>query len=389
MASRYRRAMVPQSNGTAVPGDHSSTGLPSLNDTQRFAPDHGTVVPCKVNRLRKVVARRLGACQALRGPMVPNRIIRGGEFMDSTGTEPRPRGIVVGVGMQKGGVAKTTNALHLAAALGESGRRVLLWDVDENYGATKVFGLQGAAFPNTMSVLAGDCTAEEAVLAFDDEELDIVLPPGVDFIPSSRELTNVDKTLQRHDQFFIAHECMREHIAELQALGRYDYIFIDTGPHASTTTRGAYMVADYFILSVIPEKQAVHSIPDALADIVNARKPGRNPKLHLLGLVVSCMDRRKTLAKRYEMQIAEKFRDASHEQVKFKTTLGVAAAIDKAYSANATVLQTEPNHKVAQQYRDLAMEVEDRIAQHRLRTGAAEVTTLDAVSAATEVVANG
>ena len=138
------------------------------------------------------------------------------------------------------------------------------------------------------------------------------------------------------------------------------------------------MVSDYFILSVIPEKQAVASLPDALADIANARRPDRNPKLHLLGLIVSCMDRRKTLAKRYEEAIEERFRDARQQAVKFKTTISSAAAIDKAYQENKTVLQTEPLHKVSGQYRELAEEVAERIRIHEAKASEATPKVLAA-----------
>jgi chromosome partitioning protein len=277
--------------------------------------------------------------------------------------QSRP-GRVISIGMQKGGVSKTTNACHIAVALGELGRRVLLWDVDENYGATKVFGIPPNAFCTTMNVLTGDSTAEEAILAFDADDIDIELPLNVDLIPSSRALQSVETSLSALDTFHNSNECLYASIEELKALGRHDYILIDTGPQASPTTRSAYLVSEYFILSLVPEKLAVDSLPDALQDIANARRPGRNPSLHLLGLILSCMDRRVTLAKRYEDAITQRFRQANEEPVKFTTTIGRAAAINRAAHQGKTILQTEPNHRVSHQYRQLAQEVEDRIAAH-------------------------
>ena len=285
--------------------------------------------------------------------------------MTDTSTGPSRPGYVLSIGMQKGGVSKTTNACHLAVALGETGRRILLWDVDENYGATKVFQIPPDAFFTTMHVLTGDSSAEEAALAFDDPELDVELPENVDIIPSSRALQGVDRALSSMDKFYNPNEALNPHVEELKALGRYDYIIIDTGPQASPTTRSAYMVSDYFILSLVPEKLAVDSLPDALEDIANARRPGRNPNLHLLGLILSCMDRRVTLAKRYEDAITERFRQANQEPVKFKTTIGRAAAIDRAAHRGQTLLQAEPSHKVSEQYRELAREVEQRIRAHQ------------------------
>ena len=285
--------------------------------------------------------------------------------MSGKSTHPPRVGHVVSMGMQKGGVAKTTNACHIAVALGELGRRVLLWDVDENHGSTRVLGVPPNAFFTTKHVLMGDSTAEEAILSFDADDIDVELPRNVDLIPSSRALQNVDAELARKDIFYNPNECLHAPISELKALGRYDYILIDTGPQASPTTRSAYLVSDYFILSLVPEKLAVDSLPDALQDIAHARRPERNPKLHLLGLILSCMDRRVTLAKRYEDAITQRFKQANEEPVKFATTIGRAAAINRAAHQGKTVLQTEPNHRVSHQYRDLTQEIETRISAHQ------------------------
>jgi chromosome partitioning protein len=62
--------------------------------------------------------------------------------------------IVLAVGNQKGGVGKTTTAVHLAHALAERGHRILLWDLDINAGATKHLGVEPDAFMGTYEVLA-------------------------------------------------------------------------------------------------------------------------------------------------------------------------------------------------------------------------------------------
>src|SRR5690348_6959173 len=56
----------------------------------------------------------------------------GGEDM-----EGERLGVLIAVGNQKGGVGKTTNTVHLAAALGERGYRCLILDLDPTAGATK------------------------------------------------------------------------------------------------------------------------------------------------------------------------------------------------------------------------------------------------------------
>jgi len=266
--------------------------------------------------------------------------------------------------MQKGGVGKTTNALHIAAALAERGRRILLWDVDENYGATKILCSSGEKRWTTMEVVTGDCSVNDAILGPADERDGRVdsLPANLDFIPSSRTLQALERSSLPGAS---ASHCLNVHIDEVRESGRYDYIVLDTGPQASATTRSAYLVADYFILSLIPDKQAMGSLPDALRDVMNARRADRNPGLHLLGLVLSCVDRRCSIDKEYEKALEAGFLDRSGDQVKFRTSISTAAAIRNAYRANSLLLELAPAHRVSEQYRYLAEEIEQRIAAHR------------------------
>ena len=90
---------------------------------------------------------------------------------------------VIAIGNQKGGVAKTTNTAHIAAALGRLGRKVLVWDLDVNYGLTSHFGIPPMAYSGTFHVLTGEREPEDIILTHDDP--DIELPDGVHLIPSS------------------------------------------------------------------------------------------------------------------------------------------------------------------------------------------------------------
>src|SRR5436309_14090572 len=74
---------------------------------------------------------------------------------------------IIAVGNQKGGVAKTTNTVHLATALGAVGRRCLIWDLDMNHGATLHFGIPSEGFLGTFdSILKFFSLAIRAVLIF-------------------------------------------------------------------------------------------------------------------------------------------------------------------------------------------------------------------------------
>ena len=62
-------------------------------------------------------------------------------------------GVPIAVGNQKGGVGKTTNTVHIAAALGQRGYRSLIIDLDPAAGATKHLGIPVQSYAGTLELL--------------------------------------------------------------------------------------------------------------------------------------------------------------------------------------------------------------------------------------------
>jgi len=265
---------------------------------------------------------------------------------------------VIAVGNQKGGVGKTTNTVHLAAALGEMGRKCLIWDLDMNHGATLHLGVPPEAFDGTFMVLTEERKAEEVII--DEEEPDVDLPANVHLIPSSRDLEKLEGVLAAKDRFYDPRRILIDPIRSLR--GKYDYIFLDTAPNATAPTIASYVAADWFIVSVIPESFALNGMRECLKDIRRARQPELNPKLSLLGIVVSGLDQRITLARQYTAEIHELFKMEGSPSRMFQTTISRAAVVPRAQKVGQTLFQTDPTHKVAKQFMSLAAELEERVS---------------------------
>lgn len=293
---------------------------------------------------------------------------------------------VIAVGNQKGGVAKTTNTVHMAAALGERGRRCLIIDLDQGQGSTRSLGITSEAFLGTYEMLTGEEQAEDVIITNDDEGVD--LPPNVHIISARRNLDNLDVALLQKNKFAITQDVLIQPLKSLE--GKYDYIFLDTPPNTSTPTVAAYKAAKWFILSAFPDPLAISGITDALVDIHSAQRSG-NPELRILGVVVSGIDGRKTrLATSLINYVEEKFSVDGGPSAKFRTIVSRSTVVPEAQKLGKTIFQTDPNHKIAQQYRELAIEIEERTG--RLPSAKAvvvvpEVPTGDVES--TEAVANG
>jgi chromosome partitioning protein len=265
---------------------------------------------------------------------------------------------VIAVGNQKGGVGKTTTCCHLAAALGEMGRRCLVWDLDMNHGATRHFGIPPETFLGTFEVLMGEEMPEDVLVTPDDEG--VVLPVNVHLVSARRNLEKIDHALMTKSKFVFLQDVLIKPLRSLY--GKYDYIFLDTAPNATTPTIAAYKAAKWFVLTAMPDPFAIAGLTDALHDIEDAQNNG-NDSLRLLGVVLAGVDKRTRLANTLNSYVEETFTVAPTESLKFTTTISRSTVVPQAQKIGKTVLQTDPAHKVAEQYRELAKEIEARIAQ--------------------------
>lgn len=268
------------------------------------------------------------------------------------------RARVIAVGNQKGGVGKTTNTVHIARTLVEMGHRVLIIDLDMNHGATRHFGVIPEAFMGSYEMLVGDEESRNLVLSHEDA--DVELPTGLDLIPAARKLEGIDQALASKSKFLTPRDVLRKPLDALR--GHYDYIFLDTAPNATSPTIAAYLSADYFILSAMPDPFAIAGLNDALTDIHDAQRRG-NPGLLLLGVVLSGVDKRTSLANSLTDFVDQAFVvKGSKESLKFRTTIGRSTVIPQTQKVGKTLFETHSTHKLTDEYRQLAGEILERLA---------------------------
>src|SRR5690554_4148675 len=89
----------------------------------------------------------------------------------------------------KGGTGKTTSAIHIAAALGLSGQRVLVVDLDPQGFLTRMVGIEELAPEHTSLVLF------DHEVRFED--VDVITLGGFDLLPSSTGLTKRMRALNK------------------------------------------------------------------------------------------------------------------------------------------------------------------------------------------------
>jgi chromosome partitioning protein len=217
----------------------------------------------------------------------------------------RVMGKVVTVMNMKGGVGKTTVAMHLGGALSHfiwhgqnSSRNILLIDYDPQFNLSQAylpaktyFGLEEAK-KTVLSVL------QEDVTTLDPYKLQVPessQPPAIsdlitsiysfikggrlDIVPSTLDLMYV--ALGRADtQVSIIEKRFQKFIDE--ARSKYDLVIIDCHPAGSLMTKTALTNSDHVLIPVVPERYAVRGI-GLMLDFINSKKQGSiGPKPHIL-----------------------------------------------------------------------------------------------------------
>lgn len=259
---------------------------------------------------------------------------------------------VIAVGNQKGGVGKTTNCIQLAGALAELGKKSLVIDLDVTNGATRSLRAPTEGWVGTYEMLTGT-PAEDCII--DEEEDEVPMPPGINLIPSSKQLEDFDSWLQKN-RWVVQQDVLLGPIAELR--GRYDFIWLDTPPQTTTLSIPALKAADYAVLSCMPDQLAVTALIPAIGDIRDAQK-GPNPELVVLGIIMNSMPKPRT---RLASALIAEMEEAA-PNLKFETDLSRTVVLQEATKTGQTIFQYMPESPIAEQYRALAREFVARIEQ--------------------------
>jgi len=239
---------------------------------------------------------------------------------------------------QKGGVAKTTTTLNLGVAIRETGKRVLVIDLDPQGNLTMSQGMNPDAIERSMF----DVLVHRVPIS------DVIHTVEVDIAVASIDLAGAELALSA----LIGRERALEK-ALVEVRDRYDYILIDTPPSLGLLTINAFVAADGVIVPVQCEYLSLRGLVQ-LENTLSMVRENLNTRVHVQGIVPTMYDGR-TLHAREAIEILEEhFGDLVYD-TRIRKTVRYAEAPVK----GSSVLRYDPSGPAAQAYRDLAKEVLD------------------------------
>ena len=240
---------------------------------------------------------------------------------------------------QKGGVAKTTTALSIAAALAEMERRVLAVDMDPQGALTYSMGVD----PDTLDETVNDVLIRKLPIE------KVLISREVDLVPANIDLAGAEAVLLA--------KTGREYALQraLRDVDRgYDYILIDCPPSLGILTINGLTAANEIVVPLQCEALSHRGVGQLLETLEDIRR-FTNPDLAMLGVIPTMFDGRSNHAKevladvgtRYEVQV---FAPAVRKSIRFA----------EASRAGRSIISQAPTHPGAAAYRELARQIDDR-----------------------------
>jgi len=255
---------------------------------------------------------------------------------------PASRARVIAVANQKGGVGKTTTAVNLAGELARRGRRVLLIDCDPQGNATTSLGLDKRTLQaTTYDVLMQTAPVGQTILNTGRDQFDII-PADQDLAGAAVELANADRREQR----------LRGAIEEFAT--HYDRIVIDCPPSLGLLTLNALVATDGVLIPLQCEFLALEGLAQ-LKGTLDRVRDSLNPKLRIIGVVMTMYDGRTNLAQQVVDEVQRHF-----PRLIFRTLIPRSVRISEAPSYGKLIAEYDPQGRSAQAYAVLAEEIVQR-----------------------------
>ena len=250
--------------------------------------------------------------------------------------------MIVAIANQKGGVGKTTTAINLAAALALRGKSTLLIDLDPQGNSTLSF-IDRKDINRTIydAIVDSSCSMSDVIRPAAQEHLSVA--------PARIALAKLESRLVGEID---AHFRLKDRLSSLKR--EFPNIVIDCPPTLGLLTVNALVAATHLLIPIQASYFALEGTDDLLETIEKVR--GRaNPSLRILGVLITMMDKRTSIARDIRKQIRKVF-----GQKVFRTVISKNVRLEESPAYRESIFSFAPDSRGAADYYSLCEEVMDR-----------------------------
>lgn len=246
---------------------------------------------------------------------------------------------VLAIVNQKGGVGKTTTSVNLGSYLAEAGKPTLVVDLDPQANATVGMGIRiQEGQPTLYDVLSDQVKIEDAIMPTNIKNL-YAIASTPDLAGAAMEL--MDQPMREYK--------LRRALKAVH--DRFEFILIDCPPSLGLLTVNGLTSADRLIIPVQCEFYALEGLNQLLQTVELVRQH-LNPRLQVLGALLTMYDRRTALNRKIVREVRKTF--PGHV---FASIIPRNTELAEAPSTGKTILEYDPHSSGARAYEYLAEEL--------------------------------
>ena len=245
----------------------------------------------------------------------------------------------------KGGSGKSTTCSNVGYAMALLGKRVLLLDGDMQLNLSLSFFGED----EVLEMAKSEKNLFEAIRGEKDLADYIVPTPyeNLDLIPSSTLMSGIEVELfTKWQREFILKKCLER----VRALGKYDYILIDSPPTLGGWVMNIMCASDYLIVPVEASPWGLFGLANMFEFTERVRAIA--PSLSVLGIAVTKADERKN----YFHQTLETLRELENVYL-FESVIRIDSAVEWSQDNSKPVLAYKRASRSAKEYFELAKEI--------------------------------
>lgn len=184
-----------------------------------------------------------------------------------------------------------------------------------------------------------------------DYLLDSVLHQQVDLMPANIELSGVETSLVG---IMSSETVLKEYIEMID--DRYDYIIVDCSPNLGQLTLNALVAADEIIIPVQAAYLSIKGLEQLLKTISRVKRK-MNPKLHIMGILLTMVDYRTNYANEITDVLYQVYGNSIHI---FENVIPMSVRAAETPAEGISIYKHDAKGKVAQAYETLTQEVINR-----------------------------
>ncbi len=253
------------------------------------------------------------------------------------------------VANQKGGVGKTTTTVNLAAALAQSGARVLVIDLDPQGNASTALGVEHRSeTPSVYDVIINDVPMRDVVQTSPEFEGLSCVPATIHLAGAEIELVSLVAREQR------LRGALDRFLAESENEHPYHYVFIDCPPSLGLLTINAFVAAREVLIPIQCEYYALEGLSQLLNNIKLIERH-LNPDLAVSTILLTMFDSRTNLANQVVEEVREHFSTETLQSI-----IPRSVRISEAPSYGQSVITYDGNSPGSLSYREAASEIARR-----------------------------